>query len=166
MLNPSPPGGGAPAGILQNKVIGYYESWSARLDCHKVAPTNLPVDALTHVNFAFAYISPGSYGIVTMDGSTPASLFQDTANLKSIKQDLKVFVSVGGWTFSDNGTDTQPLYGKSVSEQLLPPLAVSEALKWLFAPLVHDCWLRWLYLIRHGVGSCTSNEIMLTSIFT
>jgi len=142
VLNPSPSGGAASAGILQNKVIEYYESWSARLNCHKVAPTNLPVDALTHVNFAFAYISPGSYEIVTMNESTPASLFQDTANLKSIKQDLKVFVSVGGWTFSDNGTDTQPLYGESVSERLLPPLTVSETLKWLLAPLMHDCWPR------------------------
>lgn len=61
-----------------------------------------------------------------MDGSTPASLFQDTANLKSIKQDLKIFVSVGGWTFSDNGTDTQPLYGKSILWQSLSPSAMQE----------------------------------------
>ena len=95
------------------------------------------MDALTHVNFAFAYISPGSYDIVTMDGSTPASLFQDTANLKSVKQDLKVFVSVGGWTFSDNGTNTQPLYGKYLPKHLSPSLAVRKALKLLTAPSNH-----------------------------
>jgi hypothetical protein len=49
------------------------------------------------VNFAFPYIDPGSYQVVTMDTSTPSSLFQDKANLKSIKQDLTVFVSIGGW---------------------------------------------------------------------
>lgn len=49
------------------------------------------------VNFAFPYIDPGSYQVVTMDTSTPSSLFQDTANLKSIKQDLTVFVSISGW---------------------------------------------------------------------
>ena len=72
-----------------------------------------------------------------MDGSTPASLFQDTANLKSIKQDLKVFVSVGGWTFSDNGTNTQPLYGKYVSKHFSPSLAFPKAQKWLTAPSKH-----------------------------
>jgi chitinase len=49
------------------------------------------------VNFAFAYIDPDSYQVVTVDKSTPSSLFQDTANLKSIKPDLAVFVSIGGW---------------------------------------------------------------------
>lgn len=49
------------------------------------------------VNYAFAYIDPGSLRIVTMDAATEASLFSDTANLKIVKPDLKVFVSVGGW---------------------------------------------------------------------
>ncbi|KAI9823661.1 MAG: hypothetical protein M1826_007679 [Phylliscum demangeonii] len=116
VLNPSPPAGRSPTGMLQNKVIGYYESWSARSNCHKVVPTDLPLDALTHVNFAFAYIEPGSYQVVTMDTSTPATLFQDTANIKSIKQDISVFVSVGGWTFSDNNTATQSLYGEIAAD--------------------------------------------------
>ncbi|KAL5360254.1 hypothetical protein BJX96DRAFT_184439 [Aspergillus floccosus] len=93
-----------------------YESWSARKACHKVAPTDLPLDALTHVNFAFAYIEPSTYQVVTMDGSTPATLFQDTTNLKSIKQDIKDFVSIGGWTFSDNDTSTQPLFGEIAAD--------------------------------------------------
>ena len=49
------------------------------------------------VNFAFAYIAPGSFEVTTMDGQTPASLFKDTTNLKSIKEDLQVWVSIGGW---------------------------------------------------------------------
>jgi len=58
------------------------------------------VDALTHLNFAFAYIDPDSFEIVTMDPSTPESLFQEATDTKKYKSDLKVFVSVGGWTFS------------------------------------------------------------------
>jgi GH18 family chitinase len=50
------------------------------------------------VNYAFAYIDPSSYEVVTMDTSTPTSSFLDTANLKSIKPDLTVFVSIGGWS--------------------------------------------------------------------
>ncbi|KAK3168025.1 hypothetical protein OEA41_004471 [Lepraria neglecta] len=51
-----------------------------------------------------------------MDTSTPSSLFQDTANLKSVKPDLKIFISVGGWSFSDNGTVTQPLYSEIAAD--------------------------------------------------
>lgn len=47
VLNPSPPGGGSGIPVTSNRVIGYYESWSARKTCHQVAPTDLPVDALT-----------------------------------------------------------------------------------------------------------------------
>ena len=49
------------------------------------------------VNYAFAYIDQGSLQIVTMDAATEASLFSDTTNIKVVKPDLKVFVSVGGW---------------------------------------------------------------------
>jgi len=77
--------------------------------------TSDAVDALTHVNYAFAYIDPSSYEIVTMDPETPASSFQDVTDLKQYKSDLQVFVSVGGWTFSDNGTATQPVFGDIAS---------------------------------------------------
>ncbi|KAJ5214129.1 CAZyme family GH18 [Penicillium cf. viridicatum] len=86
VLDPKPPDGAASVDLLSNKVIGYYESWMARKACHKVAPTDLLLDALTH-------------------------LFLDTTNLKSIKEDIKVFVSVSGWTFSDNDTATQLVFG-------------------------------------------------------
>ncbi|KAI1774392.1 hypothetical protein F4818DRAFT_442540 [Hypoxylon cercidicola] len=117
VLHPEPPGGASAIDdILQNKVIGYYEAWSARKSCHKVGPTDIAVDALTHINFAFAYIEPGSYKVVPMDGQTPESLFREVPNLKSIKPDLKVFVSIGGWTFSDNNTVTQPLFGEIAAD--------------------------------------------------
>lgn len=46
------------------------------------------------------------------DGKTSVSLFGETTALKSYNPSLKIFVSVGGWTFSDNGTATQPLLGQ------------------------------------------------------
>lgn len=46
-----------------------------------------------------------------MDAATPVSLFDDIAALKIIKPELQIFVSVGGWTFSDNNTATQPVFG-------------------------------------------------------
>jgi len=50
-----------------------------------------------------------------MDTTLSESLFQATTDIKSFKSrnaDLKVFVSIGGWSFSDNGTVTQPLFGQ------------------------------------------------------
>jgi chitinase len=107
--HPSPPGGGT--GKAFDRVIGYYESWSNQKSCHKVRPTDLPLDALTHVNYAFAYIEPETYQVVTMDSTTPGGLFDEITGLKQIKPDLEVWVSIGGWTFSDNNTVTQPVFG-------------------------------------------------------
>jgi chitinase len=45
-----------------------------------------------------------------MDAQTPISTFQDVVSLKDQKPDLKVFVSIGSWTFSDNDTATQPVF--------------------------------------------------------
>ncbi|KAL4943096.1 hypothetical protein BDV06DRAFT_211304 [Aspergillus oleicola] len=115
-LHPDSPAGSAAAGVLENRVIGYYESWSARKDCHKVSPMDLPLDALTHINFAFAYSEPDSYKVVTMDKATPASLFEDVTSVKAVKEQIKVFVSIGGWTFSDNDTTTQPLFGEIAAD--------------------------------------------------
>lgn len=70
------------------------------------------MSALTHINFAFAFVDPGTYAIVPMDSRTPTSLFSETTDLKVKNPGLKVFISVGGWTFSDNGTVTQPLLGE------------------------------------------------------
>lgn len=46
-----------------------------------------------------------------MDAATPVSLFDDVAALKDIKPQLQLYLSIGGWTFSDNHTVTQPVFG-------------------------------------------------------
>lgn len=48
-----------------------------------------------------------------MDSATPEGLFAQTTevkNLKSRSSELQVFASLGGWTFSDNGTATQDVF--------------------------------------------------------
>lgn len=126
MLDPKPPGGSA-KGQTQSKgascpvsmlnaftdrpVIGYYESWTHNKKCHQIAPSDLPVTEMTHLNYAFAYIDPKSYELVTMKDEIPESLFQKTVDTKQYNKNLKVWVSVGGWDFSDNDTITQPIFG-------------------------------------------------------
>ncbi|KAJ6071566.1 hypothetical protein N7499_009580, partial [Penicillium canescens] len=110
VLHPKPPSG-SPTKQALSKVIGYYEAWADRSNCHQTSPRDLPLDALTHLNYAFAYISPGTFKIMTMDAATPVSLFDDVAALKLTNPDLKIYVSIGGWTFSDNNTETQAVFG-------------------------------------------------------
>ncbi|KAK2611936.1 hypothetical protein QQS21_002042 [Conoideocrella luteorostrata] len=106
--HPKPPAG---SGDPLSKVIGYYEAWSDRSKCHQTSARDLPADALTHLNYAFAYVDPNSFEITTMDSATPARIFQEVADLKKTNPSLQIFVSLGGWTFSDNGTATQPVFG-------------------------------------------------------
>jgi len=84
-----------------------------------MSPSSIPVDGLTNVNFAFGSIEPGTYKVTTMDSQTPAELFQEVADVRSTKSgngDLEVFIAIGGWTFSDNGTVTQPLFGEIAAD--------------------------------------------------
>ncbi|KAG6148467.1 hypothetical protein E4U28_004190 [Claviceps purpurea] len=46
-----------------------------------------------------------------MDASTPIPLVDDISDLKTTNSRLEIFVSIGGWTFSDNDTYTQPVFG-------------------------------------------------------
>jgi chitinase len=46
-----------------------------------------------------------------MDPTIDTALFAEVAKVKDYNSGLKVFLSVGGWTFSDNGTATQPVFG-------------------------------------------------------
>lgn len=38
------------------------------------------------------------------------SVFEELTDLKHKAPGLQIWLSLGGWTFSDNGTDTQPVF--------------------------------------------------------
>ncbi|KAJ3953651.1 hypothetical protein N0V92_009873 [Colletotrichum tropicale] len=116
ILEPQPPGG-SPKDAAMERVIGYYESWSYKSKCNQKSPSDLPLKELTHLNYAFTFIEPGTYEMVTMDMKHEDDLWQVTVDSKKYNPNLKVYVAVGGWTFSDNGTVTQPLFGEIASTQ-------------------------------------------------
>jgi len=75
---------------------------------------DIPVGALTHVHFSFGYITPGDFKVAPMD-DLKASLFEDFTAIKKKNPKLKAIVALGGWTFNDNGTATQPVFSNMVS---------------------------------------------------
>lgn len=73
------------------------------------------MNGLQRINFAFAYIDPTSLEVTTMDATTTTDLFKEVADVKSSSSSnlgLEVYVSIGGWTFNDNQTVTQPLFSE------------------------------------------------------
>jgi chitinase len=108
------PGSGSSGGDVQKRIIGYYESWAHDRSCAGMTFKDIPVESLTHLNFAFGYIQPGTFEVVPMD-DLPLSLFSDLTALKSRNRGLKAIISLGGWTFNDNGTSTQPVFSDMVS---------------------------------------------------
>jgi chitinase len=121
-------------------VIGYYESWSYRSTCNHKKPTDLPLTELTHLNYAFAFIEPKSYELVVMDSQTEEGIFKLATDAKLYNSELQVFISVGGWTFSDNGTVTQPLLSEisstEANRQKFADNVVKFCNKWGFDGLV------------------------------
>ncbi|KAB2570582.1 Killer toxin subunits alpha/beta [Lasiodiplodia theobromae] len=107
--SPERPNGG---GDVRDRIIGYYESWaSSKEPCGAMTPEQIPVDGLTHVNFAFAYIDPHTGDIVPMDNAGDGDeMFSRVTDIKLRKPGIKVWVSIGGWTFNDAG-DYQSIFG-------------------------------------------------------
>ncbi|KAL9030617.1 MAG: hypothetical protein Q9196_001284 [Gyalolechia fulgens] len=108
------PGSGASGGDVQSKVIGYYESWAHDRSCAGMDFKDIPVGGLTHLYFSFGYITPGDFNVAPMDNA-PASLFSDLTDLKKKNSGLKAVIALGGWTFNDPGTPTQPVFSNMVS---------------------------------------------------
>ncbi|KAI0865410.1 hypothetical protein F4860DRAFT_307737 [Xylaria cubensis] len=111
-----PSGSGKSGGDVQSRIIGYYEGWKYDSDCSGVSLRNLPVGSLTHLHLSFGYITPGDFDIVMMPG-VPDDVIDQIMELKYVNPGVKIIISLGGWTFSDNGTDTQPVFGDIVANE-------------------------------------------------
>ncbi|KAL6693261.1 glycoside hydrolase family 18 protein [Trichoderma pleuroticola] len=118
---PHSPGSG---GNVRSQIIGYYESWSSYSGrCGSLKPSQLPVSALNIVNFAFAYISPetaqnipmvGEDG-TTLDDSEADKLYKAVTSARFGNPNTGFWLALGGWTFNDNNTIFQPVFGQIAS---------------------------------------------------
>lgn len=78
-------------------VVGYYAGWAAYKG---YTPDQLPVEMLTHINYAFAKIDPASGKVVLADPSMDHKNLKALQQLKKKNPHLKVLLSVGGWDYS------------------------------------------------------------------
>lgn len=90
---------------VPQRIVGYYEGWKAQGQCGKMPVANIPVDFLTHLVFAYGFIST-DFRITNMPG-VQVETFGAITDLKQRSPSLKVMIALGGWTF--NGT-LQPIF--------------------------------------------------------
>ncbi|KAL4795046.1 glycoside hydrolase superfamily [Aspergillus venezuelensis] len=83
------------------RVVGYYEGWASRRPCHDFWPEQIPVGVYSHINFAFATIDPETYEVGPSDK----------------RDDVKIMIALGGWTFNDPGPTATVFSDLAASEE-------------------------------------------------
>ncbi|NLK65501.1 MAG: hypothetical protein GX289_10460 [Tissierellia bacterium] len=85
----------------QQIIIGYYPAWKSYAG---YTPEKIDINKITHINYAFANIN-SDYEIEMGYPDKDPENFKKFQELKKIKPDLKVLISVGGWNWSDKFSD-------------------------------------------------------------
>jgi len=79
------------------KVIAYVHGWNDILHAQKEK-----ANQITHINYAFANIKDGK---VIEGKSSDTETLKILNGLKSVNKELKILISVGGWSWSKNFSD-------------------------------------------------------------
>jgi len=99
------------------RVVGYYTAWS--IYARKFEVSQIPAERLTHINYAFANVSPKGECVLgdpqadvlkTYPGDKQTDPIKGNFNqlllLKRKNPHLKTLISVGGWSWSARFSDT------------------------------------------------------------
>ncbi|KAK7039901.1 hypothetical protein R3P38DRAFT_2902374 [Favolaschia claudopus] len=122
---PSIPSCGSDQQSALRRRIGYYEAWSYHRSCLAFDTSAISAETLTHLNFAFALIS-SSFQVIEMT-SGDSDLWKKVTGLKKRNPTLKVFLSIGGWTFND--PPTQKIFSNLVGSDGNTKTFISSLLK-------------------------------------
>jgi chitinase len=80
-------------------IIGYVAGWKP------VKPKRIPAEKLTHINYAFANVENGVIAPIEGRSESDSLNFIVLNSLKTRNPDLKILVSIGGWTHSKGFSD-------------------------------------------------------------
>ena len=89
-------------GIAETKIIGYYPAWKSYSG---YTPDKLEASKLSHINYAFANIGQDNKIKLGYPDKDPGN-FRKLNELKKINPDLKILISVGGWNWSGQFSNT------------------------------------------------------------
>jgi chitinase len=78
-------------------VVAYYISWAVY--DRNWFPKQIEADKITHINYAFANLNEKGE-VITGDGLADGRAFGQLFQLRQKNKDLKILISVGGWTWS------------------------------------------------------------------
>src|SRR5687768_35651 len=79
-------------------VIGYVPGYDGVID-----ETTIDADKLTHINYAFVNVKDSLASLTNIETDTVN--FRRLNNLKKINPSLKILISLGGWSWSENFSD-------------------------------------------------------------
>ncbi|MEA2765248.1 MAG: chitinase [Gemmatimonadaceae bacterium] len=102
------------------RVVGYLASWGVNSKGTRIA--DLPARDLTHIFYAFGDVGPDGLAGV----ANPGSNFDELAKLKARFPNLKLAISIGGWTGSGRFSD----------------VALTDSTRKLFAQSAIDIFIR------------------------
>ncbi|KAI1281725.1 carbohydrate-binding module family 18 [Xylaria sp. FL0933] len=108
-----PPATSLSTGKVTNLVIGYFEAWApSATGCSKrdIRYIQEIAGSLSHLYVAFGSMAPDTYEITPMNGIS-ISIISQIMGLKENAPGLRIYLSLGGWSYSDNGTATQAVWG-------------------------------------------------------
>lgn len=80
-------------------IVGYVAGWKT------INPKRIPAEKLTHINYAFANVENGIITNIEGKEESDSLNFLILNNLKNRNPNLKILVSIGGWTHSKGFSD-------------------------------------------------------------
>src|SRR5690554_2519454 len=87
--------------VEDKKIVAYYASWAAYSG---FTPDQIDPTKLTHINYAFANVGD-DLKISLGDPHIDYFNIMRLNDLRSINPNIKILISVGGWTWSDKFSD-------------------------------------------------------------
>ena len=85
--------------------MAYFQSWNQRNRlCNRVSPKQLDTTGYTHLFFSFAFIDPNTFSVVPAHEDDVAMMKEFTDLSKD--RDLKTWIAVGGFDFSNPNAST------------------------------------------------------------